>query len=287
MKLRYSLFIFVCFACFVCFVSIACFFCTDCFAEEPVKTVSSNADFPIINLSENDFQKIFDEFHVKGTFILYDMKKDAYNVYNKERAEKEFLPASTFKILNSLAALETKVIKDQCETIAWDRRTWRFDEWNQDQTLQTAFRNSVVWAYQEMARRIGKKQMQYWVDKADYGNRDISGPIDTFWLEGKLAISAHQQVEFLKKLYKNQLPFSQQSMDIVKEIMIVEQGGTYILRGKTGWASRVSPQIGWFVGWLETSRNVYFFALNIDIVKRHDVNARIDIAKKVFRINDK
>lgn len=269
MKLLYSLFIFICFI---------------CLAQEPVKTVSSNADAQTINLSENDFQKIFDEFHVKGTAILYDLNNGTYNIYNKERAEKEYLPASTFKIFNSLAALETGAIKDQCETIAWDRRTWRFDEWNQDQTLQTAFRNSVVWAYQEMARRIGKKQMQYWIDKVDYGNRDISGDIDTFWLEGKLAISAHQQVEFLKKLYKNQLPFSQRSMDIVKEIMLVEQGKTYILRGKTGWASRVSPQIGWFVGWLETSRNVYFFALNIDIIKRQDVNARTEIIKKVLNI---
>jgi beta-lactamase class D len=274
-KLLCGLLLFICFGCVVCF-------------SQEVKPVSSSADSTrsaVIPLPENAFQKVFAEFHVKGTFLLYDLNNDTYSVYDKERAEKAFLPASTFKILNSLIALETKAIKDQCETIEWDRRTWRFDEWNQDQTLQTAFRNSVVWAYQELARRIGKKQMQFWVDKADYGNRNISDEIDTFWLEGELRISAQQQVEFLKKLYKNQLPFSKRNMDIVKEIMIVEQAGTYTLRGKTGWASRVSPQIGWFVGWLETSNNVYFFALNIDIVNRKDVNSRVDIAKRVLQIS--
>lgn len=274
-KLLYGLLIFICSVC----VAAACF------GQEvkPVSSGSGSAKLALIPLPENAIQKIFDEFHVKGTFLLYDLNNDTYSVYEKERVEKPFLPASTFKILNSLIALETKVIKDQCETIEWDQRTWRFDEWNQNQTLQSAFRNSVVWAYQELARRIGKKQMQYWADKADYGNKNISDQIDTFWLEGELRISARQQVEFLKKLYKNQLPFSKRNMDIVKEIMIVEQGGTYILRGKTGWASRVSPQIGWFVGWLETPNNVYFFALNIDIVNRKDVNARIDIPKEIFK----
>ncbi len=267
-KLLYGLLI------FVCFVGSA---------QEPVMSVSKNIGAPAITLSESDFQKIFAEFQVKGAFILYDLGKDTYSVYNKERTEKAFLPASTFKILNSLIALETGAIKDQCEIIEWDRRTWRFDEWNQDQTLQSAFQNSVVWAYQELANRIGRKQMQYWVDKADYGNRDISDEIDTFWLEGELRISPRQQVEFLKKLYENQLPFSQRSMDIVKEIMVVEQRGTYILRGKTGWAARGVPQIGWFVGWLEKASNVYFFALNIDIVNRKDVNARIGVTREVFK----
>ncbi|HLP47255.1 MAG TPA: class D beta-lactamase [Candidatus Kapabacteria bacterium] len=251
--------------------------------QEPVKPASKNMGSLVTALSESDFQGIFAKFNVKGTIILYDLENDTYNVYNKERAEKMFLPASTFKILNSLIALETGVVKDQCQIIEWDRQVWRFDEWNQDQTLQSAFRNSVVWAYQELARRIGKKQMQYWVDKVDYGNRDISEVIDTFWLEGNLQISARQQVEFLKKLYKNQFPFSQRTMDIVKEIMINEQGGTYILRGKTGWAARVAPQIGWFVGWLEKAGNVYFFALNIDILKRQDVDARVNLTKEVLK----
>lgn len=236
-----------------------------------------------VNLSENEFNEIFDRFGVKGTFLLYHLEKNALTVYNEERADKTYLPASTFKILNSLIALETEVIKDQCEVIEWDRKRRRFDQWNQDQTLKTAFRYSAVWAYQELARRIGEKQMKYWVNKAQYGNGDISGEIDTFWLDGDLRISPREQLEFVKKLYKNELPFSQRNMDIVKEIMIVEQTPTYILRGKTGWLGIGVPQIGWFVGYLEKAGDVYFFVINIDIVNRKDGNARIDITKDVFK----
>lgn len=234
-------------------------------------------------LSENEFKEIFDRYGVKGTFLLYDLNKEALTVYNEERADKTYLPASTFKILNSLIALETEAVKDQCEVIEWDRKRRRFDQWNQDQTLKTAFSYSTVWAYQELARRIGKKQMKYWVDKAQYGNRDISGEIDTFWLDGNLLVSPRQQLEFVEKLYKNELPFSQRNMDIVKEIMIVEQTPTYILRGKTGWLGIGVPQIGWFVGYLEKAEDVYFFVLNIDIVKTQDGNARIDITKDIFK----
>ncbi len=234
-------------------------------------------------LSENEFKEIFDRYGVKGTFLLYHLENDALTVYNEERADKTYLPASTFKILNSLIALETEVIKDQCEVIEWDRKRRRFDQWNQDQTLQTAFRYSVVWAYQELARRIGKKQMKHWVDKTQYGNRDIAGEIDTFWLDGELRISPREQLEFVKKLYKNELPFSQRNMDIVKEIMIVEQTPKYILRGKTGWLGIGLPQIGWFVGYLEKAEDVYFFVINIDIVKSRDANARIGITKDIFK----
>jgi len=238
---------------------------------------------PQVTLSQNEFKEIFDHYGVKGTFLLYDLNNDALTVYNEERADKTYLPASTFKILNSLIALETEAVKDQCEVIEWDRQRRRFDQWNQDQTLQTAFRYSTVWAYQELARRIGEKQMKYWVDKAGYGNRNISGEIDTFWLNGDLRISPREQLEFVEKLYKNELPFSQRNMDIVKEIMIVEQTPTYILRGKTGWLGIGVPQIGWFVGYLEKAGDVYFFVLNIDIVKTQDGNARIDITKDVFK----
>jgi beta-lactamase class D len=252
-----------CFFVFVCFTG---------FTETPNKT-----------LSQDDLKHIFDEFGVEGTFLLYDLGKNTLIVYNEERADKGFLPASTFKILNSLIALETGTVKDQCDIIEWDRRIRRFDEWNRNQDLRSAIRNSVVWAYQELARRIGEKQMKVWVDKVKYGNGDISGDIDTFWLEGELRISARQQLEFLIKLYKNELPFSQRNMDIVKEIMIVEQTATYAMRAKTGWVGGLYPQTGWYVGYLETVDNVYFFALNIAINKRKDGDARIGIARKVFQ----
>jgi beta-lactamase class D len=199
-----------------------------------------------------------------GAFVLYDLNLKRYIRYNPERCAERFIPASTFKIMNSLIGLETGVIPDADYVIKWDGTKYDIPAWNQDHTLRTAIQNSVVWYYQELARRVGEKRMQEYVDAARYGNQDISGKIDTFWLEGGLRISAEEQVEFLKRLYKGELPFSQRSMNIVKEILVLEKTETYQLSGKTGSGQRITPHESWFVGYLETKGNVYFFATNIE-----------------------
>ncbi len=199
-----------------------------------------------------------------GAFVLYDLSGQRIIRYNPERCAERFLPASTFKIMNSLIGLETGVIPDEAYVIKWDGTHYDIPAWNQDHTLRTAIKNSVVWYYQELARRVGQERMQHYVDAAGYGNQDISGRIDTFWLEGGLRISAEEQVGFLKRLYENDLPFSQRSMDIVKDILVLEKTGSYQLSGKTGSVQRVTPHVGWFVGYLEGGGKVYIFAANVE-----------------------
>jgi beta-lactamase class D len=200
-----------------------------------------------------------------GAFVLYDLNNDRYIRYNPGRCSERFLPASTFKILNSLIGLETGVIPDENYTIAWDGTQYENAAWNQDHTLQTAIQDSVVWYYQELAQRVGTEKMQYYVDAVGYGNQDITGKIDSFWLDGALRISADEQVEFLKRLYRDDLPFSERSMKIVREILVLESSDTYRLSGKTGSVWRIgAAYVGWFVGYVEESDNVYFFATNIE-----------------------
>lgn len=230
-----------------------------------------------------DFGKYFQQAGVNGTFLLYDLKQDKYLVYNLKRANTPFVPASTFKIFNSLVALETGVIRDENEVIKWDGIQRDFPEWNKDQTMRTAIKDSVVWFYQELARRIGQERMQHYINLANYGNRDISGGIDRFWLQGGLRTTALQQIDFLVKLYQNQLPFSQRTMNIVKDIIINEKTNNYVLRGKTGWAREVTPQRGWYVGYLERGDDVYFFALNLDVIKPSDTKARLEITKSILQ----
>jgi beta-lactamase class D len=225
-----------------------------------------------------ELEKYFQGF--KGAFVLYDLNSNQYSRYNPERCAERFIPASTFKIMNSLIGLETGVIPDENYVIKWDGTQYDIPSWNQDQTLKTAIQNSVVWYYQELARRVGKEKMQYYVDAAHYGNQDISGQIDTFWLEGGLRISADEQVEFLKRLYQGDLPLSQRSMNIVKEILVLEKAGSYQLSGKTGSGQRLIPHEGWFVGYLETKGNVYFFATNFES-SSPDGLANGDTARKI------
>jgi len=211
-----------------------------------------------------DLKKYFDEYGHNGCFVLYDLKNDAYTKYNPERCAERFIPASTFKIFNSLVGLETGAVKDEFEVFKWDSVKRFYDMWNQDLDMVKAFKYSGVWYYQELARRIGEEKMQRYISLNHYGNEDISGGIDRFWLDGGIRISADEQIEMLKKLYYNKLEFSQRSMDIVKRIMIYEQTDVYTIRAKTGWAIRVEDQVGWFVGYVEKGSEVYFFATNLE-----------------------
>ena len=208
-----------------------------------------------------DWDEYFQGF--EGASVVYDLNEDRYIRYNPEGSAKRLLPASTFKIMNALIALDTEVIPDGNYVIPWDGTHYEIQSWNQDHTLKSAFQNSVVWYYQEVARRIGRERMQQYIDAVGYGNQNSTGNLDSFWLDGTLRISANEQVEFLKRLYKNDLPFSQRSMDIVKEIMILQSDVDYLLRGKTGTGFIESQHIGWFVGYQETSATVLIFATNI------------------------
>ncbi|MFN7117388.1 MAG: class D beta-lactamase [Saprospiraceae bacterium] len=239
-------------------------------------------------VEQKKWKAYFDKDEVKGTFLLYDLKNDKYLVYNEKRAKKGYLPASTFKIFNTLVGLETGVV-DTNVMIRWDGvRRWNAD-WNRDMKLKTAFQLSCVPCYQQIARKVGAERMQEWVKKANYGKMDVQASnIDTFWLTGASEISAFEQVEFLKRIYKNDLPFSENTVAQLKNIMIAERKEDYVLRAKTGWTTQGKQNIGWYVGYVEKSDNVYFFALNIQnkIRKRGSGNfgpARKGITDKILK----
>lgn len=221
----------------------------------------SAIQLPAIEEVRPELEKYFQGFD--GAFVLYDLNANRYTRYNPERCAERLLPASTFKIMNSLIALETDVVADQDYAIAWNGTQYPIPAWNQDHILKTAFRDSVVWYYQEVARRIGRERMQHYIDAVGYGNQDMHGGPDSFWLDGSLQISADEQVEFLKRLYEGDLPFSRRSMEIVKEIMILEADNTHQLSGKTGSGQMSSFSVGWFIGYKEVNGNVYLFAADV------------------------
>ncbi|HYE13734.1 MAG TPA: penicillin-binding transpeptidase domain-containing protein [Pyrinomonadaceae bacterium] len=207
-----------------------------------------------------------------GTFVLYDLKNDRYLRHDPKRAAERFPPFSTFKIPNSIIGLETGVIKDAEFEMKWDSEkyppsgdTAPFNTWWQDQTLRTAFKRSAVWYYRELALMVGEKRMKEMVSKLGYGNEDISGGLDRFWLGSTLKISADEQVEFLKAFHQGRLPVSERSVGIVKEIMVIEETPEYKLSGKTGGGPLGERRfLGWLVGFLETKDNTHFFAIQIE-----------------------
>lgn len=218
--------------------------------------------------------------------LLFCMKKkDNYIIYNEEQMNQAFIPASTFKICNSLIGLESGVIPDQNFVLHWDSIPRQVPTWNKDTNFEEAFQNSTVWYYQELATRVGEEQMAQWLKKLEYGNMDISGGITSFWLTGGLRITPLQQIDFIRRLVNNDLPLSQRSIDIFKKMMIVEQTPEYTLRAKTGWGFLNEEDIGWYVGYLENKDGTFIFS-NCIQSEGTDVpdfgEARIKICRKIL-----
>jgi beta-lactamase class D len=215
---------------------------------------------------EDSFKKYFDSNHVAGSFALFDNGLGRFTIYNLSRyKDSAYLPASTFKIVNSLIGLQTGRIENEKMIIKWDGiKRWN-EDWNRDLTMEEAFKVSCVPYYQEVARRIGKDTMQMWLDSLKYGNHKIGNRIDTFWLDNSLKITADEQLGLVKKLYFSQLPFTKTTTDIVKKVMVREQNANYILAYKTGMGYRENGNaLGWIVGWIEENKHPYFFVLNIE-----------------------
>jgi beta-lactamase class D len=207
---------------------------------------------------------IFDKYNMDGTILIFDLQKGEYSGYNPSKWDSGYLPASTFKIPNTLIGLETGVI-DTGYIFRWKGEKRRLPQWERDLKLKEAFQVSCVPCYQEVARKIGEKRMNEFLAKMNYGKMDVRKEnIDLFWLEGNSRITPRQQVDFLRRLYLEQLPLSKATMNTMKEIMVNEVTPDYNLRGKTGWAIRNGNNYGWFVGWIETKGKVYFVATLIE-----------------------
>jgi beta-lactamase class D len=228
----------------------------------------------------DDWSKYFDAANAIGTIVVSDERSGSKETmaFNTRRARQRYSPASTFKIPHALFALDAGVIQDEFQSFSWDGVTRSFPGWNQDQNLRSSMRNSVVWVYESFGKILGEEGERTCLEKVQYGNQDPTGD-QPFWVEGNLAISAEEQIEFLKKLYRNELPFSLAHQRLVKDIMIVEADRTWILRAKTGW----SGTVGWWVGWVEHPEGPVFFALNIDTPNRlDDLPKRESITRKIL-----
>lgn len=227
---------------------------------------------------------LFKEKNIKGTIVITSLDGEKSYIHDEKRAISRFVPASTFKIPNTLIALEESAVKDEKEILKWDQKDKGLLAWNRDQSIESAFKSSCIWFYQEMARRVGKEKYEFHLKKLNYGNCKTGPGLDTFWLEGDLKISAVEQISFLKNIYERKFRFKTSSYELLTRMMILEKTPSYTLRAKTGWAQRVTPQIGWFVGYVETGNGVWFFATNIDIEKPGDSDLRQKITINALKL---
>jgi len=236
-------------------------------------------------VENSEWNKYFVSESVKGVFVLCKGSAASCVTNNKERALTAFIPASTFKIANALISLETGVIKDEHQVFKWDGKPRAMKQWEQDLTLRRAIQVSAVPVFQQFAKEIGEKRMQEYLNKFSYGNANIGGGIDHFWLDGKLRISAQNQVTFLESLYLNKLPVSKLNQHIVEEALISDAAPEYVVHSKTGYSgvgTQANPGVAWWVGWIEKGIDVYFFAFNMDIDSESQLPARKSIPTNIM-----
>lgn len=241
------------------------------------------------NVTKDDsLQKYFDQYNVKGTFGIYNNGKDQFTIYNLSRfKDSAYMPASTFKVVNALIALETGKVSNEKMILKWDGISRPEADWNQDLNLENAFKVSAVPHFQQIARSIGKDTMQYWLDSLGYGQRYAKyriSKIDTFWLDNTLKITADEQLGLMKKLFFDQLPFQKRTMRVVKEMMVAEKNANYSMSYKTGMGTLPNGnKVGWITGWLEENRHPHIFVLNVEGNSTTDIVAiREKILKEIL-----
>ena len=214
------------------------------------------------NISSIDVSEYFNGY--EGSFVLYDLNRDQWSIYNEELASVRISPDSTYKIYDALFALEEGIITPDASLLAWNETAYPFESWNQDQTLSSALSASVNWYFQELDRQMGIDVIRSHIREIGYGNEDISGGPDSYWLESSLKISPVEQVELLTDMYRNTFDFAPENIQAVKNSLRLDTSPSGTLYGKTGTGQVDGQNVnGWFVGFTETADNTYFFAVNI------------------------
>ena len=235
------------------------------------------------------FQSILDSAQVTGSILFYDSESATFYSNNFNRAYQKFLPASTFKIANSIVALELGNVKNDSSVLKWDGIMRNTANWNKDLTLSEAFQYSCVPCYQELARKAGVRNMKILLDKIAYpGMVFDSSSIDRFWLEGNSRISQMEQIAFLQKLQNQQLPLTENTYRTIRSIMFNDTASGYQIFGKTGLAIRDTVTYGWYIGYIEKDEKVYFFATNIAPTEGMDlwsefIPKRQEVSLQAFR----
>lgn len=266
MKLLYIL------SAFILFLS-----CTD---KKKSSTTNNNSAEREVIIPE--FQTIIDSAAIKGSIVIYDLKEDKYYSNDFKWAKKGKLPASTFKIPNSIIAIETGVVENDSTLFEWNGEERFLKSWEQDLIFKEAFHYSCVPCYQEVAREIGAKRMSEYLKKFEYGAIKVDATnIDSFWLEGESRISQFEQIDFLKRFYQSKLPISKRTESIIKQMIVMETNNRYKLSGKTGWSISNGNNNGWFVGYVEVQNNSYFFATNVAPKQQFNMDLFPSIRKEV------
>lgn len=248
--------------------------------------IASSDDVYQFNKKNVIYEDLSSYFHgYNGSFVLYDPFKNQYQIYNRKMSEQRVSPNSTYKIYSALFALETNVITPHHNEQFWDGTVYPYKEWNTNQSLSTALGSSVNWYFQHLDQKVGKKQLQSYFHHINYGNEDLSGNLERYWIESSLKISPIEQVQILYGLDENTFGFKEENVRAVKNAILIDEQKHRQLFGKTGTGSINGNNVnGWFIGFVKKNDRSFYFAVNIQNKKGHANGSKAaDIARQILR----
>jgi beta-lactamase class D len=226
----------------------------------------------------------FEAKGVAGTFVLWEPLAQRHRAWDARRARKGYLPHATFDPVCALVGLEVGAVNDELEVFRWDGKPKPVRSWERDHDLASGMCYGPAWMFQEIARRIGRARVKDWLERLDYGNHEVSGGADLFWLQGGLRISAMEQVRFLHRLAEGRLPATQRAQRLVRSALAVERTGAYTLYAKAGTSSQaIRDPVWWWTGWIERrGRPEAYFAMNFTPNGANRTTDRFEIGRAVL-----
>ncbi len=220
----------------------------------------------------------------EGCAVIYDLNSDQYIVHNEREITRRVPPCSTVKIYSALNALEQGIITPADNTLSWDGTGYDFDFWNSDHNLTSAMHQSVNWYFQELDRTAGIGELSNFYQGIGYGNAQVGNDPSTYWNGSALKISTLEQVELLTKLYSNAFGLQSENIAAVADSLLLASANDYRLYGKTGTGRVDSTNIaGWFIGYVETPDDTYFFAVYLCEDDGADGSAAVDITLNILK----
>ena len=217
-----------------------------------------------------------------GSFVMYSMKKDKYYIYNEKESRKRYSPDSTYKIYLALFGLDRHIISDKNSRMSWNHNHYPFDSWNKDQDLNTAIQNSVNWYFERISNQLSKNYTSDQLKQLNYGNKNL-GSYKAYWLEDSLKISNLEQVIVLKNMMEQNNHFSKNEKKQLSSSLLIRKNENYELYGKTG-TGIVNGKYnnGWFVGYVITNHDKYYFSTHLSDEKASGENAKF-INEKILK----
>ena len=217
-----------------------------------------------------------------GSFVMYSMKKDKYYIYNEKESRKRYSPDSTYKIYLALFGLDRHIISDKNSRMSWNHNHYPFDSWNKDQDLNTAIQNSVNWYFERISNQLSKNYTSDQLKQLNYGNENL-GSYKSYWMEDSLKISNLEQVIVLKNMMEQNNHFSKNEKKQLSSSLLIRKNENYELYGKTG-TGIVNGKYnnGWFVGYVITNHDKYYFSTHLSDEKASGENAKF-INEKILK----